>query len=321
MTATPVAAAEGVSIRFAARASAFGRRVVVPAVEDASLVVGVGETLGIVGESGCGKTTLARAVVALVRPAAGRILWDGRDVATMGPAQLRSERRHVQFVFQDPFASFDPRLPVGASIAAPLEAFEPGLSAAGRRDRVREAALAVGLPEETLARFPHEFSGGQCQRLAIARALVGRPRLVVCDEPVSALDVSIQAQIVNLLAGLRGELGLSLLFISHNLAVVRRLSRRIMVMYLGRVVEVAGREEFFRQPLHPYSRALIAAVPGAVRAGRSAPAALGELPSPLDPPSGCAFRTRCPKAAPLCAEVRPPLADHGGRLAACHFPG
>jgi oligopeptide transport system ATP-binding protein len=240
----------------------------------------------------------------------------------MTPSELRAGRRHIQFVFQDPYASFDPRLPVGVSIGAPLEAFEPGLGAVERRDRVRRGVLSVGLPEEALGRFPHEFSGGQCQRLAIARALVGRPRLVVCDEPVSALDVSVQAQIVNLLAELRRELGLSLLFISHNLAVVRRLSRRIMVMYLGRVVEVADRDDFFRQALHPYSRALIAAIPGAVRAGPRRPAAPGELPSPLDPPSGCAFRTRCPKAAPVCAELRPPLTDHGqGRQAACHFPG
>jgi oligopeptide transport system ATP-binding protein len=280
------------------------------AVDRVDLDIAVGETLAVVGESGCGKSTLGRALLRLIEPSAGTLSWDGADLRGFTPMALRAWRREAQIVFQDPLAALDPRMTVGDAVEEALVAFMPDLPPAARRDRVAETLRAVGIDPRLAERFPHEFSGGMCQRVAIARAIVGQPRLVVCDEPVSALDVSIQAQILNLLIGLKERDRLALLFISHNLAVVRSISDRVMVLYLGRVVEVAATERLFTAPRHPYTRALLAAVPVPdPRIARHAPPPpiLGEPPSPLDPPSGCAFRTRCPHAIDRCAEERPVL--------------
>ncbi len=310
------------SVHFALRGGLFARPRLLRAVERVSFTVAEGECLGLVGESGCGKSTIGRAVLQLVPPTAGRVLWLGRDLARLPAEELRARRRELQIVFQDPLASLDPRMPVGEIVAEPLVTHEPGLGRAEVRERVEAAMAEVGLPPQLRNRYPHEFSGGQCQRIGIARALILRPRLVVCDEPVSALDVSIQAQIVNLLRELQRRHGLALLFISHNLAVVRQLCQRILVLYLGRMVELAPREALFAAPRHPYTRALIAAVPEADPAlERSKQRVLlrGELPSPLAPPSGCVFRTRCPIASELCAREVPYLATLApGHEVACH---
>ncbi len=299
------------------------RREVVRAVDGVSFDLGPGETLGVVGESGCGKSTLGRAILQLIPSTAGQVLWRGEDLAALRPAALRARRRELQIVFQDPLASLDPRMTVGEIIAEPLLTFEPGLAAAARRQRVREALERVGLAPGLMNRYPHEFSGGQCQRIGIARAMVPGPRLIVCDEPVSALDVSIQSQIINLLMRLQRESALSLIFISHDLSVVRHISRRILVLYLGRPVELGPREAVYAEPRHPYTQALVSAVPlpdpDAERAKRRLVLA-GDPPSPVHPPSGCVFRTRCPKATDHCAAVPPPLHEVGpGHRAACHY--
>jgi oligopeptide transport system ATP-binding protein len=294
----------------------------VRAIDGVSFDLAAGETLGIVGESGCGKSTLGRAVLRLVQATSGSVVWLGRDLFGLGPGALRSERRHMQIIFQDPLASLDPRMTVGQIVERPLKNFHPELSRRERRTRVLEMLGHVGLAPEHAGRYPHEFSGGQCQRIGIARAMVLRPKLIVCDEPVSALDVSIQAQIINLLMRLQREFGLSLLFISHNLSVVRHISHRVMVLYLGKVMEVAERDDLYARPLHPYSQALIAAVPipdPRLERVRERMLLTGDLPSPVNPPSGCRFRTRCPKATEICARLEPPLRDFGaGHRAACH---
>lgn len=299
-----------------------GRTVPLKAVDGVSFSVRRGETLGIVGESGCGKSTLGRAVLRLLTPTAGRVLWMGEDLAALSEEQMRRHRRSMQIIFQDPLASLDPRMTVGDIIAEPLMALEPGTTKAGARERVQEIMERVGLSPEMINRYPHEFSGGQCQRIGIARAMVVRPELIVCDEAVSALDVSIQAQIVNLLMDLQAEFGLTLLFISHDLSVVRHISQRILVLYMGRVMEVADREALFANPAHPYTRALIRAVPvpdPAVERTKELPRLADDLPSPLDLPSGCVFRTRCPHAEEICAGDIPPLEDvAGGHEVACH---
>ena len=298
------------------------RHVALRAVDGVSFDLEPGETLGVVGESGCGKSTLGRAVMQLIRPTAGRVLWMGKDLVTLGDSAVRARRREMQIVFQDPLASLDPRMPVGESIAEPLRTFEPGLGKAEVRERVREIMRQVGLLPQMINRYPHEFSGGQCQRIGIARAMILRPRLVVCDEPVSALDVSIQAQIINLLMELQQEHGTALIFISHNLAVVRHISRRIMVLYLGKMVEAADRDDLYAAPLHPYTQALISAVPipdPALERSRVRLVLKGDLPSPISPPSGCVFRTRCPKATAICAEVVPAVERVGeSHAVACH---
>ncbi|MCX7889460.1 MAG: ATP-binding cassette domain-containing protein [Rhodobacteraceae bacterium] len=297
---------------------------VIPVVHDVSLRVEAGRTLGIVGESGCGKSTLGRALLRLIEPSAGRVLWLGQDVTAMPAGALRRRRSDMQIIFQDPVAALDPRMTLGRIVSRPLATFEPGLSRAARRDRAAEALRLVGLGEGFAGRYPHELSGGQAQRVGIARAVVGRPKLIVCDEPVSALDVSIQAQVVNLLMDLQDSMGLALVFISHNLAVVRHISHEVMVMCLGRVVEKAPRDAFYERPLHPYSRALMEAVPEPDprrEKGRIGTALPGELPSALRPPPGCVFASRCPRAAAICRTERPALRDFGGRLAACHFAG
>ncbi len=302
--ASPLLQVEGLSQRFAVERDVFGRPSQwLEAVDRVSLDLRRGETLGIVGESGCGKSTLARSILRLTPPSAGRVVFDGVDLATADAATLRRMRARMQIVMQDPFSALNPRRTVGASIG-------DGLSGPGRRARVRELLEKVGLSPEDARRFPNEFSGGQRQRICIARALGPGPDLLIADEAVSALDVSVQAQILNLLAGLRQDFGLSFLFISHNLSVVRAFCDRIAVMYLGRIVETGPTEAIFNDPVHPYTRALISAVPipvpGRHRAAR-AQLLPGDVPSPLNPPSGCRFRTRCPHADAGCAATAPAL--------------
>ncbi len=319
---------EGLKVHFPVRrgAAQWGPPATLKAVEDVSFTVGLGETLGIVGESGCGKSTLGRAVLQLVKPTAGKVAWLGQDLGALGPAAMRKLRGDLQIVFQDPLASLDPRMTVGEIIAEPLKSNGARWSAEERRNRVAAIMDKVGLSPSLLNRYPHEFSGGQCQRIGIARAMVVEPKLVVADEPVSSLDVSIRAQIVNLLKDLQREFGLSLIFISHDLSVVRHIAGRILVLYLGRVMEIGDREDIFTRTLHPYTKALIHAVltPDPAAHHGSAKSLdergiTGELPSPIDPPSGCVFRTRCPIATEICERVIPELRElHGGHFAACH---
>jgi oligopeptide transport system ATP-binding protein len=303
-------------------ARAGGGHALLRAVENVGFTVRRGQTLGIVGESGSGKSSIARALLHLVPAAGGQALFRGADLLALRGAALRQARRHVQMVFQDPLASLDPRMTVEEIVAEPLRVFAPELTRLQRRARVLAMLERVGMGAEHLARFPHEFSGGQAQRIGIARALILEPELVVCDEPLSALDVSIKSQISNLLKDLQRELGLALLFISHDLAAVRFSCDDVLVLYLGRVMELAPRDALFAAPRHPYTRALLDAVPlpdpAAARARRVAPLS-GELPSPLAPPSGCVFRTRCPLAQAQCAEILPPLRRLGASLTACHL--
>ena len=288
----------------------------VQALRGVSLRLNKGRVLGIVGESGCGKSTLARAVMGLVPVAGGRILLDQRDLSAAGERPPRAWRRDYQMIFQDPEASLNPRFTCGELIGEPLKIFEPDLSADERITRVRSLMEEVGLHPRMIRRFPHEFSGGQRQRICIARAISTSPALLICDEAVSALDVSVQAQILNLLMDVQESYGLSYVFISHDLSVVRHISDDILVMYLGCVMESGPAEELIRRPVHPYTRALLAAVP---RFGRPPAAALeGEIPSPLDPPPGCPFAGRCPSADATCREQMPPLTEReGGRQVAC----
>lgn len=295
------------------------------AVNGVSFDLHPGETLGVVGESGCGKSTLARALLNLVPFEAGALTWFDQEMACEPRPDARAwlqVRRQVQMVFQDPLASLDPRMNILQILSEPLRTHEPGLSAGDRMERVCALLERVGLDRGQLYRYPHEFSGGQCQRIGIARALILRPRVIICDEPVSALDVSIQAQIINLLRDLQQEFGLALIFIAHDLTVIRHVSQRVLVMYLGKVVEVADRRALFEHPQHPYTRALLASVPipdPLTERHKASTALVGELPSPLDPPSGCAFRTRCPIAQPRCAQASPVLEPKGpaGAQAAC----
>jgi peptide/nickel transport system ATP-binding protein len=292
------------------------------AVSDVSLTVARGETLGLVGESGCGKSTLGRAVLQLRRPTGGKVTFDGTELTSLGSEAMRLMRRRLQLIFQDPIASLNPRRCIGDIVAEPLIII--GVKDRAERDRrVREVLIAVGLdPDQAMGRLPHEFSGGQCQRISIARALILEPELVICDEPVSALDVSIRAQILNLLEEMKRRYGLTLLFIAHDLAVVKAVSDRIAVMYLGKLCEVAPTEQLFARPAHPYTALLLDAIPvpdPTVRPSVNVP--IGEPPSPLDPPSGCRFRTRCPRADAVCAGVVPELREIGmGQFAACHHP-
>jgi oligopeptide transport system ATP-binding protein len=318
----PVLSARGVSVTFTLpRPRPFAPAPRLQAVVDASLDVRRGETLGIVGESGSGKSTLARAVLRLIPPTAGRVVLLGRSLQDLGAAELRAQRRHAQLVFQDPFAALDPRLTIRDIVAEPLSVFEPALGRDAVTERVRQALEDVGLDPAAMGRYPHQFSGGQCQRVGIARALVLGPALLVCDEPVSALDVTVQAQVVRLLARVQRERGLAMLFIAHDLAVVRALCHRVLVMYLGRTMESGDAGAIYREPRHPYTRALLQAVPvvdaGAARSFEAAAEAL-ELPSPLAPPSGCVYRTRCALATRRCADEVPAPREVAGRLVACH---
>jgi len=300
--------------------------VVVKAVDGVSFDIKAGETLGLVGESGCGKSTLGRALLRLLPIRAGHVSWLGQDLQTLDARAMREKRREMQIIFQDPLASLNPRMTVGQIIAEPLVTFNPGMSKNAVKDRVRDMMARVGLLPNQINRYPHEFSGGQCQRIGIARAIINEPKLIVCDEPVSALDVSIQAQIINLLMDLQRDMGLSLVFISHNLSVVRHISHRILVLYLGKVAEIAGRDIIYKTPLHPYTQALNSAVPipdPDLERQKKHLMLKGDLPSPINPPSGCAFRTRCPRASEICAQVTPPLLPGGaeGHLVACHHAG
>jgi oligopeptide transport system ATP-binding protein len=292
------------------------------AVDRVSFALAAGETLGIVGESGCGKSTLGRAILRLIEPTGGRVIWLGEDLAGLGAEALRRHRRAMQIVFQDPLASLNPRMTIGDIVAEPLITHEPALGRAEVKARVQDMMARTGLSPQMINRYPHEFSGGQCQRIGVARAMILRPRLIVCDEPVSALDVSIQAQIINLLMRLQREFGLALLFISHDLSVVRHISHRIIVLYLGRMMELASREQLYSRPRHPYTRALISAVPipdPKLERQKHRIVLTGDLPSPLDPPSGCVFRTRCPLAIERCAAEVPEVEEAGsGHQVACH---
>jgi oligopeptide transport system ATP-binding protein len=293
------------------------------ALQDVNFDLSAGETLGLVGESGSGKSTLARAILRLVPAVRGEVLWRGRNLLGCSAAQMRQQRRDLQIVFQDPLASLNPRMTVAEILAEPLKIFEPAMSARARQLQIGAMLERVGLAVRMAGRYPHEFSGGQCQRIGIARAMMLNPRLLICDEPVSSLDVSIQGQIVNLLLDLQQDLGTAMLFISHNLAVVRHLSHRVLVIYSGRLVEIAPRDVLFAAPVHPYTRTLLAAVPNLSNSSRvPGPSAAGEPPNAaqeppasLDTPSGCVFYGRCAFAQPACALAQPPLQE----VAAEHF--
>ncbi|MFQ5784560.1 MAG: ABC transporter ATP-binding protein [Alphaproteobacteria bacterium] len=325
--ALPLIEAEGVSKRFELKGPGLfaGRAGAVHAVEDVSLALRPGETFALVGESGSGKTTLARVLALLYRPDAGAIRFSGEDAAQMTSRDIKRLRRNVQMIFQDPYGALDPRMTVAAIISEPLRIHRIG----DRRSRAEAVAAlmeAVGLSPALADRYPHEFSGGQRQRIGIARALALNPRLVIADEPVSALDVSVQSQVLNLMQDLKEARGLTYLLIAHDLAVVDHMADRVAVMYLGRLVESAGRDDLFARPAHPYTRALLAAAPRPGAGKRRPGAALGgEVPSPLDPPPGCPFHTRCPRAEDICRRERPRLdavAESGpGHVAACHFKG
>ncbi|WP_073605700.1 murein tripeptide/oligopeptide ABC transporter ATP binding protein OppF [Vibrio aerogenes] len=290
------------------------------AVDGVNVQLYEGETLGVVGESGCGKSTFARAIIGLVQATEGEILWLGQDLTRMKEVRRRDTRKEIQMIFQDPLASLNPRMTIGDIIAEPLKTFYPELSKIEVKDRVKEMMMRVGLLPNLINRYPHEFSGGQCQRIGIARALILKPKMIICDEPVSALDVSIQAQVVNLLKELQKELGLSLVFIAHDLSVVKHISDRVMVMYLGNVVEVGETKALFANPKHPYTKALMSAVPipdPKLEREKQIQMLEGDLPSPMNPPSGCVFRTRCPVATSNCAQTKPVLKGEDIHSASC----
>ncbi|WP_412057508.1 murein tripeptide/oligopeptide ABC transporter ATP binding protein OppF [Bartonella sp. DGB2] len=298
----------------------FGVTKYVKAVDGVSFFLKAGETLGVVGESGCGKSSLARAILGLAEAQAGEVVWTGQNLLGLSAREWQLIRPDIQMIFQDPLASLDPRMPIGKIIAEPLKTHRPHLSRKEVNQEVEKMMERVGLLPNLINRYPHEFSGGQCQRIGIARALILRPKLLICDEPVSALDVSIQAQVVNLLKEIQHEMGLAILFIAHDLAIVRHISDRLMVMYLGNVVEMGDCEEIYSSPTHPYTRALMTAVPiPDPRKERHKEIELlpGDLPSPIDLPSGCVFRTRCPLADDHCAEVKPELVGHHQHQVAC----
>jgi oligopeptide/dipeptide ABC transporter ATP-binding protein len=321
MSPTPLLRVENLRVHFPVQRSLFSKpEVWVRAVEDVSFTLRTGETIGLLGESGCGKTTLGRAVLRLGPVTAGSIHFNGTDITRLEGRVLREHRRQFQMIFQDPFSSLNPRFTVGQIVGEPLEVHRLVKDSTTRDRRISELLESVGLDSRLVDRFPHEFSGGQRQRIGIARALAVEPQLIVCDEPVSALDVSVQAQVVNLLQDLQKQRGLAYLFISHDLAVVEHLAHRILVMYLGQVLEEAPASVLCQQPLHPYTQALVSAIPTVDPASkRRRIVLLGDPPSPLSPPSGCPFHPRCPMVQPRCRIEAPVLRDLGdGRRVACH---
>ena len=323
-TGVPILSVRGLKVYFPI---ASGKLFVPPtplkAVDDVSFDLYGGETLGVVGESGCGKSTLGRGILQLLEPTAGEVVWKEQHLEGLSSRQMIIYRRDLQIIFQDPLASLNPRMTIGDIIAEPLTVHYPELTKAQRKEQVAEIMAQVGLLPQMINRYPHEFSGGQCQRIGVARAMILRPKLIVCDEPVSALDVSIQAQIINLIQDLQKTFGLSLIFISHDLSIVRHISHRIMVLYLGNVMEIADKASLYDAPRHPYTKALISAVPipdPDLEKNKQRVVLEGDLPSPLSPPSGCVFRTRCPIAQPICAQEKPALVNAGPKhQVACHF--
>jgi len=293
------------------------------AVNGVSFELKSGETLGIVGESGCGKSTLARAIISMVPAETGRVLWFGKDLLALQKTEMRKHRKEIQMIFQDPLASLNPRMTIGEIIAEPLKTHYPKTSKANIKARVEDVMKKVGLLENLINRYPHEFSGGQCQRIGIARALILKPKLIICDEPVSALDVSIQAQVINLLMDLQKEMDLTLIFIAHDLSIVKHISTKIMVLYMGNMVELAKSEDIYNHPRHPYTQALISAVPipdPKIEKNKDLILIEGDLPSPINPPSGCVFRTRCKKVKDICSQEKPELKEAASsHEVACHF--
>ncbi|MEU9250309.1 oligopeptide/dipeptide ABC transporter ATP-binding protein [Streptomyces sp. NPDC048270] len=322
-TTEPLLSVRDLTMTFPGKRSATGRRgAPVRAVDGVSFDLAPGQTLGLVGESGCGKSTTGRMLVRLLEPTSGSVTFEGKDISRLSQGALRPLRRNIQMVFQDPHSSLNPRQSIARVISDPL--LVQGWSAADARRRAAELMDLVGLIPEHIDRYPHEFSGGQAQRIGIARSLATSPRLVIADEPVSALDVSVQAQIVNLMERLRTELGLAYVFIAHDLSVVKRVSDRVAVMYLGRIVEIGAKHSLYENPQHPYTRALLSAVPlpdPAAERRRERIVLLGDPPSPAAPPPGCTFHPRCPKAQQICRTERPLLKPASGREVACHFPG
>jgi oligopeptide transport system ATP-binding protein len=324
VSAEPLLSVRDLRKHFVLKGGIFARDVEkVHAVDGVSFHIGKGETLGLVGESGCGKSTTGRCILRLIEPSGGEVLFQGADVTRMKGAKLQALRRDMQIIFQDPFASLNPRHTVGAIIGEALQIHNLAATRRAREERVVELLETVGLQPDHMRRFPHEFSGGQRQRIGIARALAVEPKLVVCDEPVSALDVSIQAQVINLLEDLQEKFGLTYLFIAHDLSVVEHISTRVAVMYLGRVVEIASSRDLYDKPLHPYTEALLSAVPiPDPTVKRKRIMLQGDVPNPIHPPSGCHFHTRCPIAKPDCAQHDPVLREsRPGHWVACHYRG
>lgn len=307
---------------FPVKAGIFKRTVAhVKAVDDISFAVKEGETLGLVGESGCGKSTTGRTILRLLEATEGEVLFEGKDVMSLNKSQLRAIRRDMQIIFQDPYASLNPRMTVADIVGEPLDIHKLAANKKDRNKKVKEILENVGLGEEYMNRYPHEFSGGQRQRIGVARALAVDPKLIIADEPVSALDVSVQAQVVNLMQDLQKEFGLTYLFIAHDLSVVKHISDRVAVMYLGKIVELADKKELFKNPIHPYTQSLLSAIPEADPKKKKDRIILeGDVPSPVDPPSGCRFHPRCPKAFDKCPVMEPEFKEYGnGHYAACHL--